>query len=211
MSKYNIIEKQGRGNIQGKEYTICYQVNNKSNIYKVTLYCFGTDEGKIGKFCFYDQGQKYGITTNKDKTEFLEELKLYQRGSAYRKTHPIAKSELMKYQDLYESKAQELNNIEQHINKLKAEELENKMITYREEIDKPSLISFEDSLKNLFKIQKRYILIPYIYYVKNAFIIYDTELKKAVKICIFTNNSNDFTIRELNDEELRYFIRYQEN
>lgn len=140
MERFNIISKQPQGNKLNKEYIIKYQVDNKPDIYEVKMIYLrvpiNEDNNEYeNRYVYLDDGtRRYGIDNpigkkynSKLSQEFLDELKKYQRGSSYRKTHPIA----------YTRKDQLLNEIKElqkEVSHIELKEHNQKVLKYKHEI-----------------------------------------------------------------------------
>lgn len=182
MSKYTIVGKSGRGNIGGSVYEIAYQVEDYSGTYKADFICLGALEGRKGRYAFLEGNEYPFIITKQDREEFLEELKAFQLGASYRKTHPIKKSSL---EVLREKKKEYLSEIDKINDKIEQEEnrlKQQKAKEYLSDIDRNSLYDFESKLKTIFFDDCRYILLPDNFSINQNILIYDTELKKVVKV-----------------------------
>ena len=182
MSKYTIVGKSGRGNIRGSVYEIAYQVEDYAGTYKADFICLGTLQGRQGKYAFLESNTYPFIITKQDREEFIEELKAFQLGASYRKTHPIKRSSIEVLKDKkkeYLAEIEKLNDkIEEEENKLKQQRVRE----YMNDIDRESLYDFESKLKQIFFDECRYILLPDNFSINQNILIYDTELKKVVKV-----------------------------
>ena len=79
----------------------------------------------------------------------------------------------------YLSEIDKINDkIEQEENRLKQQ----KAKEYLSDIDRNSLYDFESKLKTIFFDDCRYILLPDNFSINQNILIYDTELKKVVKV-----------------------------
>lgn len=177
MHTYNIITKLGKGNHYGAVYTFIYQVDGKSERHRCELYCRGS-QGRTGSFCYLSPNKYPFIESEEDKDNFINEIKQYQKGSSYRKTHPIAMTdseELEKVKKEYEDKIAE---IELEIAKLKKKEVEQKYIDLKNSLDVKSLTKFVDKLRKILN-DERYSL----RYNRpiGQYVIYDKQLDKPIK------------------------------
>lgn len=200
MSKYIIVSKSGKGNKPGKEYVINYQVNTDAVIYKCTLYCFGK-EGRIGKYAFIEGWTYPQIETTEDKNDFIEELKAFQKGSSYRKTHPLNEDELMKLQKMKNEYLAKVSDIDNQIADIKTKNLQNNINNYRKNIDTKSLNCFQDKLFKLlinsnYTLAKCDVIIP----GRSDLVIIDKKSNLPVKIIDIYSDTIDF--EDLSDYEI---------
>ena len=101
---YNIISKYPKGNDRRKTYNIKYQVDNQPEIYEVTMiYVELRDEKpkyvfllvkdpEYKTFRLAGNNPKY-VETSHQKDIFIEEVRKFQKGGSYRKTHPIIRED----------------------------------------------------------------------------------------------------------------------
>lgn len=93
---YNIISKYPKGNKLYTTFTIQYQVDNKSDIYEVSMVCLKMDDDFIYAFIQDKDCPVYGIKgknpkyieTDEDKKQFGNEVKLFQLGRFIQKNTP---------------------------------------------------------------------------------------------------------------------------
>lgn len=205
MSKYIIVSKSGRGNMRGSVYTITYQVENYSGNYKCDMYCMGTLEGRKGKYVYLEGNEYPFIITKDDKDDFIEQIKLFQEGSSYRKAHPIKKSDLDILIDQKKEYEEKLDDIEDKIEKEKYKLFKQEIKDYQTNIDKDSLFEFESKFKELFYDGCRYILLPDNFSINQNMWVYDTKLKKIVKV--YEMHNHKILSREPLESEIKRFLR----
>lgn len=130
---YNIISKYPKGNKRNCEYTITYQLNNKPDYYTVKMIYLNLPNESKYVFLDLDRQPHIGIETKTDTDNFINEIKEYQKGSSYRKTHPILKSARDKLlEEELELKSQ-INKLQLRLDELTRTE---KALYYETESDK---------------------------------------------------------------------------
>lgn len=96
MSKYIIISKSPKGNHSHIDSTVKYIVKGSNKVHNCKM-TYITIEGN-SEYVFLDKSKTgvsnthcgyFGIINKDDALEFIEEVKKYQKGGSYRKTHPI--------------------------------------------------------------------------------------------------------------------------
>lgn len=200
MSKYIIVDKIGKGNKVGKEYVFRYQVGEDATIYKCSMYCLDSCN-RIGKFVFIEGRDYYNIDTKQDKDDFINEIKLFQRGSSYRKTHPINEDKLMKLQKLKLEYQHQIDSIDTQISDIETSMLEDKIKKYRDNIDEKSLSEFENELRKLL-VNSKYTIgrSNSIIYGRGDLVIIDKTNNLPVKI--ITIYSDEVEYEYVSDYEI---------
>ena len=132
MGKYNIINKSPEGNKLYKDYIVKYQVNNDPKIYEVDMVCIKYEEEIRYAFLEQPNSKLKGenpmfIDTKEDREEFVQEIKKYQMGSSYRKTHPIAYSEKDKLKN-------EMKELQKRISEIELKERNDRIKDYKNKI-----------------------------------------------------------------------------
>lgn len=205
MSKYNILGKSGRGNIRGSVYTITYQVEDYAGNYKCDLICLGTLEGRKGKYAYLEGNEYPFIITKQDKEDFIEELKAFQIGASYRKTHPVKKSSLDLLKEQLKEHEKEVEKLKDKIEQEEYTIFRQKVREYLADIDRNSLYEFESKLKSIFFDDCRYILLPDNFSINQNILVYDTELKKVVKV--YEMHMHKILTRDPLESEIKRFMR----
>lgn len=205
MSRYVIVSKSGRGNERGSVYTISYQVDGLSTIYKADFICLGTLEGRKGKYAFLEGNEYPFIRSNEERQDFIDQIKLFQEGSSYRKAHPITKSNLDTLKDKRKEYERMLNDIDDQIESEENRILKEKVNEYMKDIDYEALKKFEVAFKDLFFDGCRFILLPDSYSVNENIFVYDTQYKKVVKI--YEMHNHKILSRDPLDREIKRFLR----
>lgn len=200
MHSYNIISKSGKGNVYGSVYTITYQVDNETTRYDADVYCLGS-ENRIGKFCFLESYEYPLIDSKEDRENFINEISEFQKGSSYRKKHPIAMSKL---DELYKQKLEymdKVNEIEKQIETENKTKLSIDYENYLKQIDQKSLDSYTKQVHELFTHNERYAIRKNsLLGLYNSWIIYDKQLDKPVRIIDITRSGNPvFEILDMYD------------
>lgn len=201
MTTYNIISKTPKGNIRGKMYTVFYQKDNKPQKYSVQLYCFGIIDGKA-KYCFKADDSSI---PQKDRELFLKELAAYQRGSSYRRSHPISKSNIDLLKEKRIDLETQINNINRDIKELETNEFHEKLVTYQKSIDQKSLEKFSLDLHKFFCKSislSRYAIVNN--FSSNKIYIFDKTIRMPVKVLTFYEDCID--MRDLLDSELKNYL-----
>lgn len=155
-SKYTILSKSTTNNIPGKSCNITYIINSRPyDRFNVELYCLGRieDKKRIGKYAFIEGKTKgFGIDTVEDRSEFLEELKKFQCGSSYKKSHPIKLTKLEELKQKEQQLKDELSKVRYEIDKENANIFNEKALKYDSLLKKykEELNVFINELKTLF-------------------------------------------------------------
>lgn len=138
MGKFNIISKSPQGNKINKDYIIKYQVDNKPDIYELKMIYLELPDDNGNRECrylFLDDGTRhYGVDNptgerynEKLSQEFIDELKKFQRGSSYRKTHPIAYTEKDQYLN-------QIKELQKRVSQIELQEHNQKVLRYKHEV-----------------------------------------------------------------------------
>lgn len=204
MGKYNIINKSPEGNKLYKDYIVKYQVNEQPEIYEAKMVCINY-EGDI-RYAFLDDGQPLSFIDDDNekieranKQEFVDEIKKYQKGSSYRKTHPIAYSEK-------DSLKNQIKELQAKLAKIELEEFKNKKNEYYEFIEKYS--QDEGFIKAKEDIEK-YTSNDSDYQLKYQCVIDEVVLinkKSGKNLPIYKLCCNRF--KSLSDYDIECLIRY---
>lgn len=198
MNKYIIVDKDKKGNKGGERYTITYQINEDTNRYKVDMYCICEDPVR---YCYLADHYGYGLDTEKDRAEFLDEFYEFQKGGSYRKTHPIQykKSELIK--EKIKQQEDITYQLKKELEQAEKEERENKYKDYYKDVDIKSLEKYVDKIKKAFNDDRYYVDgIEFHIWEGHRIFIYDRKLNKRVKV--ITIQDSIVKVRNLEVEDM---------
>lgn len=202
MSKYIIVNKDKKRNIPGQRYTITYQISDGStNMYKVDLYCIEV-EHQI-KYCFIEGYNGFGIETNDDRSDFLEQLKEFQKGGSYRKKHPINYKKSALIEQEIERQEENIRVLKQELDRVKDQELDDKFTHYLDDVDNDGLNIYLNNLRAAIESNPRYRLegIEFHIWEGHRIFIYDVELNKRVKVITIRDGKLD--IRDLTKYDIK--------
>lgn len=131
-SKFNIISKVPKGQKENVIYTFTYQKDGIPKNFEVKMiYLTFRKENRWAFMCGKESDVDF---TEDEKKEFIAEIPKFQKGSSYRKTHPIAYSKSEEIRNIINIKNKEIQKLEHDYNRVKREE-DNILITkYREYI-----------------------------------------------------------------------------
>lgn len=201
MGKYNIISKDLIGNQSNKVCEVVYQVEGQGyKEFKTNLVCLNIKGEIVYAFLEGQEGDFTG--SNNDKTEFLDEFYLFQKGGSYRKTHPIMKSEKQILLDKKNKLNNDIDDIDREIRKVENKMRSEKYITYNDDIDRESLNLFLSNIKNCFNGNDRYKL-QLVAHVFDGIklMVYDKEIHKPVSMGLLDKGNNIY-FRDLEDYEI---------
>lgn len=165
-----------------KIYTFTYQVDNKSERYKVEL-IYVNIQGK-NRFVFLDNGllkQNKHLSDNflDNRTRFIKEIEKWQKGGSYRKTHPIAYSNYEKLKLKRRELEDKIDEIDREIGSEERKILEDKIKEYQSDIDEDSLDGVKKELSSLINKCKllleksKYSIIKRYYHGNPVLLLYD--------------------------------------
>lgn len=201
MSKYNIIEKYPKGNNEYKTATISYQVAGYgSDIFKAEMVYINSED--ITTYAFLSTNKYLHIDTEEDRNEFCEEIKLFQKGGSYRKTHPIVKSQSMILRDKKRKLEEEISDVDRKIREAEEIERQQKFKSYKDDIDYKSLQEFAKSIVKALDHSNRYYLVPVMHIWDGYKLeVWDKQLNKPVYIGVLKEDG--VTFRDLKDYEIK--------
>ena len=201
MSKYNIIEKYPKGNNEYKTATISYQVAGYgSDIFKAEMVYINSED--ITTYAFISTNKYLHIDTDEDRNEFCEEIKLFQKGGSYRKTHPIVKSQSMILKDKKRKLEEEISDVDRKIREAEEIERQQKFKSYTEDIDYNSLQEFVKKIAIALDNSNRYYIVPVMQIWDGYKLeVWDRQLEKPVYIGELNKNGTVF--RDLKDYEIK--------
>lgn len=201
MGKYTIVTKSPKGNDACKVSTISYQVEGYgSDIFSAEMiYIHNKD---ISTYAFLSTKTYPHIDTDEDKDEFWNEIKLYQKGGSYRKTHPIIESQSMVLKHERRKLEDELADINNKIRDAEEQERQQKFKIYNKDIDYDSLNEFTKNIESVLNTDSRYYLIPVMHIWDGYKLeVWDKKLNKPVYIGVLKENG--VTFRNLYDYEIK--------
>lgn len=202
MSKYNIISKS-KGNKLHTVNEITYQVDGYGSTYfKCDMYCIpnmtGMNEaykGPNGVAYVYLDGNEYPhINTQSDKIDFIHEIYEFQKGSSYRKTHPVLLSDLDKLLKRQSDIRDELEGINKQIEKIKDDQLAKELELAYKKVNTEELRQYQENFAQAVNSDRYKLIIP-----GNAY-IYDKELE--CNVCIIDIDFGDVKFDTLNSQRL---------
>lgn len=201
MSKYNIIEKYPKGNNEYKTATISYQVAGYgSDIFKAEMVYINSED--ITTYAFISTNKYLHIDTDEDRNEFCEEIKLFQKGGSYRKTHPIVKSQSMILKNKKRKLEEEISDVDRKIREAEEIERQQKFKSYTEDIDYNSLQEFVKKIAIALDNSNRYYIVPVMHIWDGYKLeVWDRQLDKPVYIGELNKNGTVF--RDLKDYEIK--------
>ena len=202
MGKYTIIDKYPKGNRDYKTATISYQVSGYgSDIFKAEMIYINNED--ITTYAFLSNNKYIHINTDEDKNDFCNEIKLFQKGGSYRKTHPIIKSQSMILRDKKHKLEAELSNLDKKIREAEDIERKQKFKSYKDDIDYESLNTYVDLLTTAFKPNDRYYIKPIMHIWDGYKLeVWDKILNKPVYMGV-TKEDGDILFRDLKDYEIK--------
>lgn len=198
MSKYIIVDKDKKGNKGGERYTITYQITGDTTRYKVDMYCVCEDPAR---YCYLADHYGYGLDTEKDRAEFLDEFYEFQKGGSYRKTHPIQykKSEIIK--EKIKQQEDITYQLKKELEQAEKEERETTYKDYYKDVDMKSLEKYVEKIKKAFNDDRYYVDgIEFHIWEGHRIFIYDRKLKKRVKV--ITIQDSVVKVRNLEVEDM---------
>lgn len=201
MSKYTIIDKYPKGNNHNKSSIISYQVDGcGSDIFKAKM--IYVDNKVTGvSYAFFSEEDYQHINTSEDRMEFCNEIKEFQKGGSYRKTHPIKKSEAFLLKEKRNELDAEIRNIDKEIREAEEKERKQKFSTYKLDIDYESLNIYIEGIKSALNNSDRYYIEPVLHIWDGyKLMIKDKELNKPVYVGVIDNDGVRF--REIEDYEI---------
>ena len=201
MGKYNIIDKYPKGNNEYKTATISYQVEGYgSEIFKAEMVYVNSED--ITTYAFLSTNTYLHIDTDKDRNEFCEEIKLFQKGGSYRKTHPIVKSQSMILRDKKRKLEEEISDVDRKIREAEGQERQQKFKLYTKDIDYDSLHEFVEKIVTAIDNSSRYYIVPVMHIWDGYKLeVWDRQLDKPVYIGELNKNGTVF--RDLKDYEIK--------
>ena len=201
MGKYNIVDKYPKGNNEYKMATISYQVDGYgSDIFNAEMIYINNKN--ITTYAFLSTKTYPHIDTDEDKDEFWNEIKLFQKGGSYRKTHPIIKSKSMSLKDKKHKLEDELCKLDAEIRDAEEQERQQKFKSYTSDIDYDSLYKFTENVTTVLNDNSRYYIVPILHIWDGYKLeIWDRQLNKPVYMGVL--KESNITFRDLKDYEIK--------
>ena len=191
MSKYNIISKSFKGNIENKTCVIEYQVDGYGAERFTTSLVYIELKDKAGpRYVWLADGMGKHIDTEEDKKNFLNEFEQYQKGGSYRKTHPIIYTEIENLKREKQKLQSRLTSVESDIRRAEDAVRRKKFSNYTDDIDydKPNDRYYIDIIQHMWDGIK--------------FMVMDKKLNKAVKVGMYDADKG-IRFRDLYDYEIK--------
>ena len=195
-TEYNIISKYPKGNKPGELYNVEYQVNGLPEIHTATMICI-VIEGKY-KYAFiddkYSNGELIVNDNTKNRNKFIQELAEFQKGSSYRKSHPIVYS-------IVDTLKKQLNELQEQSNELQQQILnkQNELMNARtkEITDKIDIKSLDAFINKVNKVNndKQYRIISPVNAKGNLF-IFDMQMKRFIAKVICEDGKIGYEIKQ---------------
>jgi len=200
MGKYVIVDKYPKGNNEYKTATISYQVDGYGyEVFKAEMIYIDSED--ITTYAFLSTNKYWHIDTQEDRDEFCNEIKLFQKGGSYRKTHPIIKSKSMELKEKKSKLNDELCKLDKEIREAEEDERQQKFKVYAEDINYNSLVPFVSNLSKALT-DKRYYVVPVMHIWDGYKLeIWDRQLNKPVQIGVLKEDG--VTFRDLEDYEIK--------
>ena len=156
----------------------------------------------ITTYAFLSTNKYLHIDTEEDRNEFCEEIKLFQKGGSYRKTHPIVKSQSMILKDKKRKLEEEISDVDRKIREAEDIERQQKFKSYTEDIDYESLQEFVKKIATVLDNSNRYYIVPVMHIWDGYKLeVWDRQLDKPVYIGELNKNGTVF--RDLKDYEIK--------
>ena len=204
MSKYNIISKSFKGNIENKTCVIEYQVDGYGAERFTTSLVYIELKDKAGpRYVWLADGMGKHIDTEEDKKNFLNEFEQYQKGGSYRKTHPIIYTEIENLKREKQKLQSRLTSVESDIRRAEDAVRRKKFSNYTDDIDYDTLDKYIEGFTETFKPNDRYY-IDIIQHMWDGikFMVMDKKLNKAVKVGMYDADTG-IKFRNLYDYEIK--------
>lgn len=205
--EFNIIKREPMWLQNHKDYVFTYQIQGEPTKYKVKMIYISVGDSKPKFFFLDDRSLKDNPHFNEEfpenRSKFREEIERWQKGGAYRKTHPIITSRI---EDLREQKLkleEQLKETEREIEKEKLYELNKIIENYQNDLDQDSINKFKDDFKWL--LEGRYC-IKMIWLKDDGYtpLLFDNKCNKYRGKIIFYDD--EIEIKDLPEKDLKYLL-----
>lgn len=203
MGKFNIISKYPKGQVGNTKYVFKFQIDNKPKIYSIDMVYLDFREDEKEHTWAFMSGKDSEWISPEDRKEFIEEIPKFQKGGSYRKTHPIAYSDIESLRLEISKKQSEIYELNKKIDNLKYEKSKEFISKYRDNIDEDRLKKFEDGLDDL------YFSTGYCIKLRDRngntdIMLYDTN--KHIYIARIKSYRNIQVLERLHDDDIQYII-----
>lgn len=209
--EFNIIKREPVWLQERKDYTFIYQIQGEPKKYKIDMVYLSVG-GNKPQFYFLDnktcRENKHFSSGNEDvdtenRNKFREEIEKWQKGGAYRKSHPIVTTRMEDLREQKQKLENQLKDTEREIEKERLYELSKIIDNYQSDLDEDSINKFKDDFKWL--LNGRYC-IKMIWLKDDGYtpVLFDNKCNKYRGLIKFFDD--EIEIKDLPEKVLKYLL-----
>lgn len=205
---YNILSKSDKGNRANHIYKFLYQVDNKPQVYSAQLLCFGS-ENRQGKFAYLSTNTYELIESEENRDNFINEIKLFQKGKCYRLSHPVAKSERDNLQSALDEAEKVRQKCSQALREYDLKMLSEKINEYRTSKIPSNIKEVMAEYKNLLDRSMYTIRFETNRYIlhKQVFTVYTKSDNNPVYLLLIDTDTSEVTVSPVTDDIIADYLK----
>lgn len=198
---FTIVSKYPKGQKRNVVYTVQYQRSGEPRIYEVKMVWL--DFRDEPTWAFMD-GREADRLTNEERKEFIAEMPKFQKGSSYRKTHPIAYSRIDELRNTIKEKEYEIYEIRKEIEALEDADLSELCNKYEKYIDDKKIDKFEEGLRSL-EEKTGYMLKKKNFLYNTDIVVYD--FKNQLPVGVLKPQRDSWVINKFDRLDIKSVIK----